>query len=615
MRRLFNLLRTTSESRRVVMFVFAGALAFVVGFVAVSPAVAEGLIVGGGYYYMLGLFSLFVFYGWRVAARRREVWLGWLRRPGGVGLVLLIATVFAIWADPFKHKILYDEYVLQGTAWHMHATKEIGTPVRAYDFSGTWLAIDTFLDKRPYFFAFLLSLVHDLSGFRIANVFILNAALAPICLGLVYWLARQLAGQRRPALLAVGLVATLPLFGQNVSGAGMELHNLVMIAFAMAAGLLYLRVPGDDRLSLFVLGVVLLAQSRYESALFVVPAALVIIVGWLRVGRVMLPWPVLVTPLLLVPYAWQNRVVDAKPILWQLREGETSRFALRYLQGNLEGARRFFFGASPEYANSWWLTVLGLIGVVGVLVEIWRRFRRRANPQLPVASTTVVVGAFGAAIAANLGLLMFYYWSRLDEPIASRFALPTYFLFALLAAWVVRNLDARRLPATRSAALGLAAWLLVWGAPAYARRLYTSQNLLMRELDWDTEQIAEHRGPLLLITNKATIPFLLEHTPVVNIPIGRTRGPAIAWHMREGTFHEVLVSQALRPTSAAGDLGVDPEDVLPETFHLQTIAVKRFGLRWDRISRLVSIDPEKEAGKTNDTTKPVGPGPGAKPVL
>lgn len=615
MRRLFNLLRTTSASRRVVMFVLAGALAFVVGFVAVSPAVAEGLIVGGGYYYMLGLFSLFVFYGWRVAERRREVWLGWLRRPGWVGFVLVAATVFAIWADPFKHKILYDEYVLQGTAWHMHATKEIGTPVRAYDFSGTWLAIDTFLDKRPYFFAFLLSLVHDLSGFRIANVFVLNAALAPLCLCLVYWLARQLTGRRGPALLAVGLVATLPLFGQNVSGSGMELHNLVMIAFAMAAALLYLQRPDDDRLALFVLSVVLLAQSRYESALFVVPAAFVIIVGWLRVGRIMLPWPVLVTPLLLVPYAWQNRVVDAKPILWQLREGETSRFALRYLQGNLEGARKFFFGASPEYANSWWLTALGLIGVLGVLVEAWRRFRRPANPPRPIAATSIVVGAFGAAIAANLGLLMFYYWSRLDEPIASRFALPTYFLFALLAAWVVSTLDGHRLPATRFAAVGLAAWLLVWGAPAYARRLYTSQNLLMRELEWDTEQIAAHRGPLLLVTNKATIPFLLGHTPVVNIPIGRTRGPAIAWHLREGTFHEVLVSQALRPTSAAGDLGVDPEDVLPETFHLQTLAVKRFGLRWDRISRLVSIDPEKETEKTSDVTKPVGPEPGSKPVL
>jgi hypothetical protein len=607
-RRLVTLLRTAPASRRVVLFALFGALAFVTGFIAIPPTLAERLIVGGGYYYMLGLFSLCVYCGWRVAARRRVVWFGWLRRPGWVGLVLAAATVFAIWADPFKHKILYDEYVLQGTAWHMHATKEIGTPIRAYDFSGTWLAIDTFLDKRPYFFAFLLSLLHDLSGFRVANVFALNATFAPVCLALVYWFARQLTGRREPAFLAVGLVATLPLFGQNVSGAGMELHNLVMIAFAMAAALLYLRAPDDDRLSLFVVGVVLLAQSRYESALFVVPAAWVIVAGWLRIGRVLLPWPALVAPLLLVPYAWQNSVVSAKPILWQLREGETTRFGLRYFAGNLAGARKFFFGTSPEYSNSWWLTAVGTAalvwGIICVCVCVWRRVRRSGGTSRPLASETVVLLAFGAAIAANLVLEMFYYWGRLDEPIASRLALPAYFLCALLAAWLVHDLDARHLPATRFAALGLVVWLLVWGAPAYARRLYTTQNLLMRELEWDSEQIGAHPGPLLLVTNKATIPFLLDHIPVVNIAIGRTRGPAIAWHLREGTFHEVLVSQALRPTSAAGDLGVDPEDVLPETFHLQTLAVERFGLRWDRISRLDSIDPEPDKPEVGTDHEP-----------
>ena len=43
-------------------------------------------------------------------------------------------------------------------------------------------------------------------------------------------------------------------------------------------------------------------------------------------------------------------------------------------------------------------------------------------------------------------------------------------------------------------------------------------------------------------------------------------------------------------------MGVEPDDLLPPTFHLQTIAEKRFGGRLDRVSRVVSIDatPEKE---------------------
>jgi Na+/proline symporter len=59
-----------------------------------------------------------------------------------------------------------------------------------------------------------------------------------------------------------------------------------------------------------------------------------------------------------------------------------------------------------------------------------------------------------AGIIGNLTMLMFYYWSRLDEVIASRFALPLYFLLALLSARLVGDLDLRRLPGTRLAASG-----------------------------------------------------------------------------------------------------------------------------------------------------------------
>src|ERR1019366_1179143 len=96
------------------------------------------------------------------------------------------------------------------------------------DFNGTWLPIDTFLDKRPYFFTFILSLVHDLTGYRMANVFFLNGALTAAFLSLAYWFCRELTS-RAGGLLVVVLLVTMPLFGQNAACAGMEMHNLVML--------------------------------------------------------------------------------------------------------------------------------------------------------------------------------------------------------------------------------------------------------------------------------------------------------------------------------------------------------------------------------------------------
>jgi hypothetical protein len=577
------------ERQRLGVFVLCGVAAFALGFVLISPPTIEALIVAGGYYYILALFAAFTLYAWRVAAARREVWSGWCRRPGWIGLALLGATAFTVWSDSFAHKVLFDEYVLQGTAWHMHATKEIGAPIRAYEFQGTWLAIDAFLDKRPYFFTFLISLLHDLTGFRIENAYALNVALSGLTLGLTYWLVRAMTGRRAPALFSVALLATLPLFGQNATGASMELHNLAMIAVVMVCAILYLRRPDADRLSLLVLGAALLAQCRYESVLFVLPVAGVIALGWWQRRQVLLPWAACIAPLLLVPYAWLDRFVQSKPMLWQLRAGDTARFGWRYLEGNLEGAWHFFFNLSPGQPSSVCLTLLGLAGLGWAVVRMSRWSRQPAYPRPVWRAEFVVCLLFGGIVAANLGVLMFYYWSRLDEIITARFALPFYFMLALLAGWGAHSIGSRGWPALRIGGFALAAWLAVVGAPAYARRLYTSQNLVMRELYWELEQVAAHPGPVLVITSKATMPYLLQRIPAVNTGLARSRGPEIAWHMAQGTFHEVLVAQVLRPTSGEGNPAVEPEDALPASFELQPVACKRFGVRWIQISRVAKV--------------------------
>lgn len=603
--RLAALVREPAARGAGLLLAAAAVAAVAIGFVLVPPATAERLIIGGGYYYILGVFALAVAYAVRVAAPRRAVWSAWLRRPGWAGLLLLAATAFAVWSDTFRHKVLFDEYVLQGTAWHLHATKEVGTPMRAYEFAGTWLAIDTFLDKRPFFFTFLVSLAHDLTGYRLENVFAVNVALAFACLALVAWLGYQLTGRMGPAFVAVGLLATMPLFGQNATGAGMELHNLAMIAAVAAAGVLYLRAPDANRLALLVLAAVLLAQSRYESVLFVAPVAAIAVLGWVRAGRVLLPWPAVAAPLLLVPYAWHSRIVDTKPVLWQLREGDTARFGWQYLGTNLEGAWNFFFAVSAGQPNSLWLTLLGLAGGAWAAVRLAARWRRPPPERAPLPAAAIAVALVGAGVAANLGLLMFYYWSRFDEPITARFALPATLFLALAAGWLCRVLDAHRLPATRAAALGLAGWMLVFGAPAYARALYTTQNLVMREIEWELEQVRRRPGPVLVITSKATMPYLLHRISAINTPVARGRAEQIAWHLRHGTFREVLVAQVVRPTSANGDAGIEPEDELPPEFRLEPIERKRFGMRWIRLSRLVGIEPPAGTGTAAGRNAPV----------
>ena len=152
-------------------------------------------------------------------------------------------------------------------------------------------------------------------------------------------------------------------------------------------------------------------------------------------------------------------------------------------------------------------------------------------------------------------------------------------------------------------------WVLGWGVPAMARRLYTDQNLVMQEVEWEHDELLKRPGPLLFITNKSTIPFVLWHVPTIINGIGRQRAAHIRYHMHEGTFKEVIIAQALRPTSPEGDMGVDPEDLMPDSYHLEPIGEKRFGARWARLSRLVSIDetpspPEKSVSVGSPAPRP-----------
>ncbi len=139
---------------------------------------------------------------------------GWARRPGAAGAAIAAGTAFAVWSDSFKHKILFDEFVIQGTAYYMHITKQVSTILRAYNIAGTWLPIDPYLDKRPYFFPFLVSLLHDLDRLpRSQNMFALNVACASALLGLLYWFAREICRLGRWRSWPSPSSPPCPLFG------------------------------------------------------------------------------------------------------------------------------------------------------------------------------------------------------------------------------------------------------------------------------------------------------------------------------------------------------------------------------------------------------------------
>lgn len=586
-------------------FVWLGAvavIAVVAGFGLFSAREAGRLLKQGGYAAIAGIFVWWVWAilrdagpGWLRSAR---AWRAWPRREvmQAGGLISALCLVAAMTTSR-EHKVLFDEAIIQTTAWNMHMEREVGGLMRAYEVDGLLRSLSTYLDKRPFFYAFLVSLIHDFTGYREANAMALNTALMPVVLVLVYWLGRRLGGHGS-GLVAIASLGAFSLLAINSSGAGLEMLNLTLIVALMVVAARYLDRPDESRLAVLILTTVLLAHTRYESAIYVGCTALVALEGWRRAGRAILPVAAIFAPLLLVPYALHNTYLSGTPELWELRDGATSRFSFEFLERNLSFAWEYFLNFKGLIANSPWLTFAGFGASVYLAIWAWRK-KPGWSDWTPVA---VSVGAVALGIVGNLALLMAYYWGDLSDPVVSRLSLPFHAILALLVAAAVSRLrpDWRGPAASWCVALALVAYV-AWGLPVNQRLSHLNTTETAHR--WEQDVVAG-RGPgtRLVITDKSSLSWFTRGIMSISPQRVRRKPEGLLFHLRHHTFDEILVTETLHPAGPEGGFITSAEHALPRGYVLEQIAERRIGGRLQRISvlREIKADELKPAPESPD---------------
>jgi hypothetical protein len=386
------------------------------------------------------------------------------------------------------------------------------------------------------------------------------------------------------------LLCGIPLVAQNVTGGGFELLNITMIVLTLWLGLRYADRPDDDdRLSAFALSSVLLAETRYESVLFVLPVAASILYLWWRERRVNLPWPLFAVPLLMILYPLQHKVFDLSESSWQMGDvaGATTPFALKYFYDNVGHAINFFFSFDGVQPSSWLVALIG-IPAVGFFVLMFYKEHRSIFSREPVLGVACI---FVLTLILHTGVMLCYFWGHWDDPIIRRLSLPTQILLILATVFVLPKLvgHAKRWRVLVGAA-GL--YIISFTVPASAMHRYTEENFAARTTNWVAGYI---RGlgdkKVLAIDNNSGLQWFLYRKSCVNPLLLINRTDEFIFHFKRRSFDEVLVVQRAgldlktneRFVSASDDLGPGIKLELVEERAMSPIYLMR-------ISRVVSVD-------------------------
>ena len=578
----------------------AAVVAVVIGFFVVPDYAAIVFVSKAGFWLVLVAFVIFLrALRATLADDLRALRLGSIDWPT-VAVIALGGTVL-LTHETHGFKIVMDEIMLLGTSLSMHLDKTVLTPIRGSDIQGSFVILDGLMDKRPLFFPFLVSLLHDLTGYRPANTFVINGVLTFVFLGLVNACGRMLAG-RVAGWLGVALFTGLPLLAHNATGGGFELLNLVMILGTMLLGVRFAEKRDEASQAAFCYAALLLAQVRYESVIYIIPVAGVVLWVWFREGRTALTWPVIIAPLLMVHYPMQHRIFDLRVAAWELasRPGFREVFSWRYLfepTANLRHAMDFFFAKPSDQPNSLILSVLGCLAVPFFALLVLKRLRA-LETERPV---NVVTSIFAVGFAIQFALLMVYFFGQFDNVVIRRLSLPTH-LGMVIAILAVLPQFAK--PAVARALLGMAVLgLVASGVPSMAAHAYNQEYLPGRETAWRREFIGEQaRKDYMVIDNDSVlwIAHQISSTPMMQAIKNRDR---IVWNLRNRTFSAIYVFQRFNIDPESGRMTLREGDDLGRSFVLEPVREER--LQTLTLSRLSRVKEVREGDASLTAPDPV----------
>ncbi|HEY8923214.1 MAG TPA: hypothetical protein VIU64_02465 [Polyangia bacterium] len=532
-----------SKVEKVVLVLVPLALLAVLGIGLADVRTAQRLFVGATYYYLLALVLIWAgtyLHAARggadagVVARAR----GWVKEnwPGLVAAAVI--TLVAARAIEPQLWILSDEADLVGTSKNLFASRTATFTVSGKNYFDSYWDVDVAIDRRPALFPFLVSLIHVVGGYSYRHAFVLNLLLLPAFVLMAYRLAKSLGGETFGVLTAL-LVVAHPITLITVRSGGFDFLALFFSLLVLKSLFDHVRAPSSAGLAMVWMNLCMLAEVRYESALFIVPVVALLLVFRLVSGSLLRPYAFVyaLTPAYVSPRIWQAVLRGNVPE----QEAGVAPFSLDYVFSNVREYFRPVLSPLDGYpAHSGIVIALGVAGVV-----LWLLSRWRTRPASPVdwKDPRTRFAAFVAAWMLLQAVVVFtYVWGRAQFPSAARLVIAFDTFFSFFAAWAVTSTLRRWRP---FAAVSIAVAVLAIQIPVASQHRFLNRLTQTRETAsaWRFFE-SLHEKRILIVTDRPDLYTIMEYG-AMSFEAAR-RDPMIFDAFARHLFHDIYVIQQIR---------------------------------------------------------------------
>jgi hypothetical protein len=332
---------------------------------------------------------------------------------------------------PNTHKVYMDEYVNLTTSYAIHLEREVSTPTILTREKGIPRLQGAYLDKRPYGYAWLVSLVHDLKGYNPRNAFIVNnlvgLAFCVILATMVYFMCD---GKMASVALSLTSILALPIFGQQFSSAGIDAINILFILILLGAALVFFKKPQHDTFTVLLAVAVLTAYFRYESIIFILVPCYALFHVWTTKRIWLMRYLDCIILVCLTPVIFNLflTIISPSDIFQALDVGKDSGFSLSYATTNFSNFFKFLFATDHLALNSLGLTTLFFL--CGFFC-IYQYVKNKINlwPHGLVVWFVILL--------IHFLLLISYSWGDAIQPVAYRLFLPSLLVIVIFSTFTL----------------------------------------------------------------------------------------------------------------------------------------------------------------------------------